>query len=36
MAGKQIASIGECMLELSRVSGDNWCMGFAGDTVNTL
>ena len=31
-----IASIGECMLELSGQSGPNWRMGFAGDTFNTL
>lgn len=30
------ASIGECMIELSGESGDNWRMGFAGDTFNTL
>jgi 2-dehydro-3-deoxygluconokinase len=33
---KGIASIGECMLELSGQSGPNWRMGFAGDTFNTL
>jgi 2-dehydro-3-deoxygluconokinase len=33
---KGIASIGECMLELSGRSGPNWRMGFAGDTFNTL
>jgi 2-dehydro-3-deoxygluconokinase len=31
-----IASIGECMLELSLSGGDAWRMGFAGDTFNTL
>ena len=31
-----IASIGECMLELSGQAGPNWRMGFAGDTFNTL
>lgn len=31
-----IAAIGECMLELSGAGGDNWRMGFAGDTFNTL
>ena len=36
MAGNGIASIGECMLELSGQAGDNWRMGFAGDTFNTL
>lgn len=30
-----IAAIGECMLELSG-RGDDWRMGFAGDTFNTL
>jgi 2-dehydro-3-deoxygluconokinase len=36
MAGKGIAAIGECMLELSGAGGDRWRMGFAGDTFNTL
>jgi 2-dehydro-3-deoxygluconokinase len=36
MAGNGIASIGECMLELSGRTGPNWRMGFAGDTFNTL
>ncbi|WP_187970804.1 sugar kinase [Aquibium microcysteis] len=36
MAGQGIASIGECMLELSGTGGDAWRMGFAGDTFNTL
>jgi 2-dehydro-3-deoxygluconokinase len=31
-----VASIGECMLELSGQTGPNWRMGFAGDTFNTL
>lgn len=32
-----IAAIGECMLELSAANGDDqWRMGFAGDTLNTL
>ncbi|WP_163273015.1 sugar kinase [Chelativorans alearense] len=31
-----IASVGECMLELSGGSGGNWRMGHAGDTFNTL
>ncbi|MEI9401278.1 sugar kinase [Mesorhizobium argentiipisi] len=31
-----IASIGECMLELSGRSGSDWRLGFAGDTFNTL
>lgn len=35
MAGKGIASVGECMIELSK-AGDGWRMGFAGDTLNTL
>lgn len=29
------ASIGECMIELSGNRGDQWRMGFAGDTLNT-
>lgn len=29
------ASIGECMIELSGEDGDQWRMGFAGDTLNT-
>lgn len=36
MAVKGVASIGECMLELSGRTGDSWRMGFAGDTFNTL
>ncbi|TPM25946.1 sugar kinase [Mesorhizobium sp. B2-3-4] len=36
MAQNGIASIGECMLELSGQAGPNWRMGFAGDTFNTL
>ncbi len=36
MAGNGIASVGECMLELSGQTGPNWRMGFAGDTFNTL
>jgi 2-dehydro-3-deoxygluconokinase len=36
MTGKGVASIGECMLELSGQAGPNWRMGFAGDTLNTL
>lgn len=36
MTGNGIASIGECMLELSGKGGENWRMGFAGDTLNTL
>lgn len=31
-----IVSIGECMLELSGKGGEDWRMGFAGDTLNTL
>jgi 2-dehydro-3-deoxygluconokinase len=34
--GLSVASIGECMLELSGSGGDAWRMGFAGDTFNTL
>lgn len=36
MADKGIASVGECMLELSGQAGADWRMGFAGDTFNTL
>ncbi len=36
MAGKGIAAVGECMLELSGREGRSWRMGFAGDTLNTL
>ena len=36
MAFKGIASIGECMLELSGRGDQTWGMGFAGDTFNTL
>jgi len=36
MAGCGIVSIGECMLELSGKGGEDWRMGFAGDTLNTL
>lgn len=36
MAGRGVASIGECMLELSGRREDQWRMGFAGDTFNTL
>ncbi|MGI6855707.1 sugar kinase [Mesorhizobium sp. 1B3] len=36
MAGSGVASIGECMLELSGRREDQWRMGFAGDTFNTL
>ncbi|RAZ89202.1 sugar kinase [Mesorhizobium hawassense] len=36
MAVNGIASIGECMIELSGQTGANWRMGFAGDTFNTL
>lgn len=31
-----IASVGECMLELSGQGGETWRMGYAGDTFNTL
>jgi len=34
--GNGIASIGECMIELSGGQASNWRMGFAGDTFNTL
>lgn len=36
MAGKGIASVGECMLELSGTGDGNWKLGYAGDTFNTL
>lgn len=36
MTGNGIVSIGECMLELSGRGGEDWRMGFAGDTLNTL
>lgn len=36
MTAGGIASIGECMLELSGKGGQDWRMGFAGDTLNTL
>jgi len=36
MAGSGIVSVGECMLELSGKGGEDWRMGFAGDTLNTL
>jgi 2-dehydro-3-deoxygluconokinase len=31
-----VAAVGECMLELSAIEGDQWRMGFAGDTLNAL
>jgi 2-dehydro-3-deoxygluconokinase len=36
MTAKGIASVGECMIELSGADGGLWRMGFAGDTFNTL
>jgi 2-dehydro-3-deoxygluconokinase len=41
MTGNGIVSVGECMLELSgrgnqNGGGEDWRMGFAGDTLNTL
>jgi 2-dehydro-3-deoxygluconokinase len=36
MAGKGIASVGECMLELSGTGEGTWRLGYAGDTFNTL
>lgn len=36
MTENGIVSIGECMLELSGKGGEDWRMGFAGDTLNTL
>jgi 2-dehydro-3-deoxygluconokinase len=36
MTAKGIASVGECMIELSGADGGLWRLGFAGDTFNTL
>lgn len=36
MAGKGVASVGECMLELSARPEGIWDLGYAGDTFNTL
>lgn len=36
MAANGIASVGECMLELSGAGDGHWCLGYAGDTFNTL
>jgi 2-dehydro-3-deoxygluconokinase len=36
MAANGIASIGECMIELSGADAGLWRLGFAGDTFNTL
>lgn len=36
MAANGIASVGECMIELSGAGSELWRMGFAGDTFNTL
>lgn len=36
MAATGIASIGECMIELSGADAGPWRLGFAGDTFNTL
>ena len=36
MTATGIASVGECMIELSGADGGLWRMGFAGDTFNTL
>lgn len=36
MNSKGVASIGECMIELSSRADQDWRMGFAGDTFNTL
>lgn len=35
MSPISVASIGECMIELSGEDGASWRMGFAGDTFNT-
>jgi 2-dehydro-3-deoxygluconokinase len=34
-AVRNFTSIGECMLEFSRLSDGNWRLGYAGDTLNT-
>ena len=36
MHAKRFVAMGECMAELSPLSGDDFRMGFAGDTLNTL
>lgn len=36
MSANGVASIGECMLELSGRIDDGWNLGYAGDTFNTL
>jgi 2-dehydro-3-deoxygluconokinase len=36
MSGNGVASIGECMLELSGRPDGGWNLGYAGDTFNTL
>jgi len=36
MKSGHIASVGECMLELSGAAGGGWNLGYAGDTFNTL
>ena len=36
MTAKGIASVGECMIELSGADAGLWRMGFAGDSFNTL
>ena len=36
MRSKDIASVGECMLELSGTGEGTWRLGYAGDTFNTL
>jgi 2-dehydro-3-deoxygluconokinase len=36
MSANGVASIGECMLELSGRADDGWNLGYAGDTFNTL
>ncbi len=36
MAGRAVASIGECMLELSGAGDGGWALNYAGDTFNTL
>jgi len=36
MTGINVASVGECMIEFSKLADGRWDMGFAGDTFNTL
>ena len=36
MTSRGIASVGECMIELSGADAGLWRLGFAGDSFNTL